>query len=791
MAGLFNSPLVNVPVDVLYTRRKLLEKIVQNMAQRKIQNSMLATGDRMTATPEQFGKNLAQSISQMGKKAGIDLRGALRGAIDGNYGKMLESTVPKAENVFGRYKQLLTFDRFRRMQGHMNDGMNALKQIKMPAEELMRVRKQLEDVAYPELFKSVGTAGGTGLAGYAGLKGLSGMFSAPQQKQSAESNPADAHGSSYVPLLGGAISAAVKPHPSLGTLTNVIGEGRAGMRGGALGAMMGGAGGAVADLATRFKGRGVPTLLGALLGGSIGTHIGAQTHREGIPLNARAMAQIMNTKQAGILDEVARRVGAGARGVVTGHGGHLLEAMTPKAQGLKRYLELLTFGRSRAMYNNAEKLFSLHPKAPPEFAEQMSEAYLPEVYKSMGTAGGTGVAGMMGLNSLAGAFSAPQQKQAVVGGGILGALVGAARAPEDHKLEGAGRGALRGAVTHLGAQLGGNLAANIGHALMRSNPALGFGLGAIGGATAGGLGGYGLSGKLLNSPSWQRNAAPVAPAPAAPAPVKTASIPEGLVAAIPGAVSGGTAGLGVGALYGLLSGALQARKGKKLRGAAMGALRGAGGGGLIGAGIGGGLGLGTGLMMPNVLTTDPVTQAETAVSIARRPIGHAAKMMLGATVGGIGGGMLGNKARKGLIGDKAEDAEDEDEGLETEDKTQADPALKAAGLVPSFQQAAREGLEGMRGRFKILGNMQGVAKRLLEPEYRMPTLDQQLNIVNRGKNHSADIAAQLHRMMKQMRVPQAQIDDVAGNTARAVSGVAPMKFHPQQLQDFARETSGR
>ena len=35
----------------------------------------------------------------------------------------------------------------------------------------------------------------------------------------------DAHPTSYVPLVGGALSGGIKPHPSYGTLRNVLGEG--------------------------------------------------------------------------------------------------------------------------------------------------------------------------------------------------------------------------------------------------------------------------------------------------------------------------------------------------------------------------------------------------------------------------------------------------------------------------------------------------------------------------------------------------------------------------------------
>jgi hypothetical protein len=73
----FNKELVNVPVQLLYSRRKLFEKIVANLAKRKIQNSIQATGDRMAATPQQFGMQIGQQI----KKS--FLTGASIGALGG------------------------------------------------------------------------------------------------------------------------------------------------------------------------------------------------------------------------------------------------------------------------------------------------------------------------------------------------------------------------------------------------------------------------------------------------------------------------------------------------------------------------------------------------------------------------------------------------------------------------------------------------------------------------------------------------------------------------------------
>lgn len=112
------------------------------------------------------------------------------------------------------------------------------------------------------------------------------------------------------------------------------------------------------------------------------------------------------------------------------------------------------------------------------------------------------------------------EKQAL--GGILGAGLGYARAPEGKRGEGLARGFTRGTMTELGADAGG-LLGGLGGGLG------GLGLGALlqhygyggddirpwalGGAAAGGgagllgggVGGYHLGGKLLGNPSWEQN----------------------------------------------------------------------------------------------------------------------------------------------------------------------------------------------------------------------------------------------------------------------------------------------
>lgn len=95
--SLFNpaKELANVPVELLYSRRKLFEKIVANIARRKIQNQVAATGDRMTATPQQFGMQIAQ---QMKKQALYDTFTTGTTALGGGLGAV---TAPAGHRVEG------------------------------------------------------------------------------------------------------------------------------------------------------------------------------------------------------------------------------------------------------------------------------------------------------------------------------------------------------------------------------------------------------------------------------------------------------------------------------------------------------------------------------------------------------------------------------------------------------------------------------------------------------------------------------------------------------------------
>lgn len=126
-----------------------------------------------------------------------------------------------------------------------------------------------------------------------------------KQANAPVANPlrSDAHGSAYIPLVGGAISGAAKPHPGRSRVSNVLSEGAAGLGGGIRGALNGGVLGGLAGLPfTLATGRLGPVLggagVGAGVGSSLGTYLGAQSSRENIPLNARALEALKQPQAA-------------------------------------------------------------------------------------------------------------------------------------------------------------------------------------------------------------------------------------------------------------------------------------------------------------------------------------------------------------------------------------------------------------------------------------------------------------------------------------------------------------
>lgn len=304
--------------ELVLTRRKLFEKIMQNVATRKIQNSIQATGDRMSVTPQQFGMQVGKT---MNKQAG-------------------------------------------------------------------------------------------------------------QSKQSS-SNPADAHPTSFIPLIGGAISGSVKQHPGLGQMNSAAREGAAGFGGGVRGGVVGLGGTLLANLLTRRKLGLKSNILGALAASSLGTHIASQTSRENVPLNARAIAALT----AGTQKSSAVRYPI-VNGLDT-------DGASKIEQLFRGNLDVIGLGPLRKFIMNRMRT----PGKPivggiqPLMKPPQKQASVLSVLG--GLAGG-------GLGGLAGG----------AGGGILGALGGGALGGGP----GAGLGLLAGGAAGLGAgaHMGGNIGASIG-----------------------------------------------------------------------------------------------------------------------------------------------------------------------------------------------------------------------------------------------------------------------------------------------------------------------------------------
>lgn len=270
---------------------------------------------------------------------------------------------------------------------------------------------------------------------------------------------------------------------------------------------------------------------------SLGTGLG--TGAAGV-LGVNALSAPTN-KQAGLADELLRRVGQAGKGFVNHDLGHMLEAMTPKAQGLKRYWELLTAGRARKMVENAGPLsdtaIKLH--APfyggtvPEdlmnqWADQIQGVGRKELFKSLGTQAATGGVAAGGLGYAARkideagnrlseqantkqsvakptplGFALPAAAIGAGAGGLYGAVMGPRKKKLRAILKGLISGGAAGGGAGLGLSLGGELGARAGYALPAEGGPSGLfkrlnraSIGSQAGAPLGALGG-GMAGMLL------------------------------------------------------------------------------------------------------------------------------------------------------------------------------------------------------------------------------------------------------------------------------------------------------
>jgi hypothetical protein len=252
-------------VEMLLTRRKLFEKIMQHVASRKIQNHVQATGDRMAVTPQQFGMQMGK---QMGKQAflGPGLLGAGVGAMTSPEGHRLEGAsrgavkatgagLGAAVGIPGGILAAMMLLKNKRLSAGMT---NAGARIGKASPYTLNTRNR-ENLA--KLVASVGLGAPAG-AVIGGTGGYS-LASSALGKPSWEGKKA-----SVLSAIGGGLGAGV------GGLAGLTG-------GGILGALTGGALGGGQGAGLGLLGGGALGLgAGAHLGGNIGASIGKKKPTE-------------------------------------------------------------------------------------------------------------------------------------------------------------------------------------------------------------------------------------------------------------------------------------------------------------------------------------------------------------------------------------------------------------------------------------------------------------------------------------------------------------------------------
>lgn len=257
--------------DLLLTRRKLFEKIMQNVAARKIQNHITATGDRMSVTPQQFGMQVGKT---MGKQAflGPGLLGAGIGAATSPAGHRMEGASRGAVKATGTglgavagipagilaAAMMLKGKRFPKNRGLPSwiqlapDFHYAPGAKPKPRPVTMNQRNQ-ENMARMVAAVGMGAPAGAAVGGGAGYAGASALLGKPSwEKKEA----------SLLSTLGGVAGGGI------GGLAGGAGGGILGaLTGGALG---GGPGAGIGLLAGGAAGLGAGAHLGSNIGASIG-----------------------------------------------------------------------------------------------------------------------------------------------------------------------------------------------------------------------------------------------------------------------------------------------------------------------------------------------------------------------------------------------------------------------------------------------------------------------------------------------------------------------------------------
>ena len=243
---------VSKTVEMMLTRRKLFEKIMQHVASRKIQNHVQATGDRMAATPQQFGMQIGKT---MGKQAflGPGLLGAGMGAMTSPEGHRMEGAGRGAVKATGT-----TLGAAAGIPAGILAALMLIKGKKMPripggVGARAWARRGARNMANMSTAVGVGAPAGAAVGGGAGYAGTSAFLGKPSwEKKEA----------SVLSTIGGGLGAGV------GGLAGLTG-------GGLLGALTGGAMGGAHGAGLGLLGGGALGLgAGAHLGGNIGASIG-------------------------------------------------------------------------------------------------------------------------------------------------------------------------------------------------------------------------------------------------------------------------------------------------------------------------------------------------------------------------------------------------------------------------------------------------------------------------------------------------------------------------------------
>jgi hypothetical protein len=267
--------------EMLLSRRKLFEAIAANVAKRKIQNSIQATGDRMSVTPQQFGMQLGQQAKQanLGNAVrGLGIQAGRAGLRLGNAAKPLVNEVKSIANtgaerlgqtMFGNpvraavsgagltTASLAYHDHLAAKNHAKNQAMSQLKDVNNDVQQF-KLNGMGSGMKMPQMPSNGVMPRSTGQGGLTGGGGPLSMSLAGKQ-------------ASLLSALSGGLGAGV------GGLAG-------GMGGGMMGALTGGAlGGAPGAGIGLLSGGALGMGAGAHLGGNIGASIGKKKKKDDEP----------------------------------------------------------------------------------------------------------------------------------------------------------------------------------------------------------------------------------------------------------------------------------------------------------------------------------------------------------------------------------------------------------------------------------------------------------------------------------------------------------------------------